>query len=574
MIAERCRTLSGKTRRELAISTELDPRKRAPDLADPGTVSSVAETQRQSRLAAQTRRRLGRDGTTDEEARANLQGRLNAYSKTMFWAFVALIVFLTLTYRFVLDKTPVLWTYVFAGSTALLAVMAIIWRLVLVRRKVTLEGLFAIDLAYAITIGLALGAAAAAQYDFSPAGYTSLIFSGYNVFMRALVVPSSPRRTAIMSTVTFLPVVAAGVYLGVSGHQDPNLPPVATIVGGFMLAVISIIIATTGSRIIYGLRQAATEAAQLGQYTLGEQIGQGGMGKVYRAQHRLLVRPTAIKLLRTELGKDNLDRFEREVQEMSQLTHPNTVAVYDYGRSDVGMFYYAMEYLAGIDLEQLVKRFGPQPAGRVIHLLTQVCGALQEAHDRKLIHRDIKPANIILCERGGQPDVAKVVDFGLVKDFTHGTGESTQVVLGTPAYISPEQITDPSAVGPASDLYSLGCVGYFLLTGRNVFDGKTDVDLCLAHVTKTPMPPSEAANVRVPRGLESVILRCLEKSPRARFTSATELAAALVAIPREKDWSVGDARAWWHDFRAAPEAPKITDQQTITVNVDLEKHST
>ncbi len=451
--------------------------------------------------------------------------------------------------------------------------MAIIWRVVLVRRKVTLEGLFAIDLAYAITIGLAFGAAAAAQYDFPPAGYTSMIMSGYNVFMRALVVPSSPRRTAIMSTVTFLPVVAAGVFLGATGNQDPNLPPIATVVGGFMLAVISVIIATTGSRIIYGLRQAATEAAQLGQYTLGEQIGQGGMGKVYRAQHRLLVRPTAIKLLRSELGVENLDRFEREVQEMSQLTHPNTVAVYDYGRSDEGTFYYAMEYLAGIDLEQLVKRYGPQPAGRVIPILAQVCGALQEAHDRKLIHRDIKPANIILCERGGQPDVAKVVDFGLVKDFTHGTGDSTQVVLGTPAYIAPEQITDPQSVGPASDLYSLGCVGYFLLTGRRVFEGRTDVDLCLAHVTKAPKPPSEVAKIHLPRGLEAVILRCLQKAPSARFASAAELAAALAEIPREKDWSERDARAWWHDFRAAPEAPEITDQKTITVKVDLEKHS-
>lgn len=542
-------------------------------MAEPGTVTGVAEKLRESRLAAQTRRRLGRDATTEEEARANLQSRLNAYSKTMFWAFVALIVFLTLAYRFVIDDPPRLWRYVFTGSSALLAMMAIIWRLVLVRRKLTLEQLFAIDLAYAITIGLAFGASAAAQYDFPPAGYTSMIMSGYNVFMRALVVPSSPRRTAIMSTVTFLPIVAAGVFLGVTGNQDPNLPPVATIVGGFMLAVISIIIAMTGSRIIYGLRQAATEAAQLGQYTLGEQIGQGGMGKVYRAQHRLLVRPTAIKLLRSELGVDNLDRFEREVQEMSQLTHPNTVAVYDYGRSDEGTFYYAMEFLDGIDLEQLVVHHGAQPAGRVIHLLTQVCGALQEAHDRKLIHRDIKPANIIMCERGGQPDVAKVVDFGLVKDFTHGTGESTQVVLGTPAYIAPEQITDPETVGPSSDLYSLGCVGYFLLTGRKVFDGKTDVDLCLAHVTKTPKPPSEVAKVHVPRGLDAVIMRCLQKAPSARFASAIELAAALDEIPREKDWSVADARAWWRDFRAAPRVPEITEQRTITVKVDLEKHS-
>jgi len=258
---------------------------------------------------------------------------------------------------------------------------------------------------------------------------------------------------------------------------------------------------------------------------------------------------------------------------MSQLTHPNTVAVYDYGRSHDGVFYYAMEYLDGINLEQLVQRFKAQPAGRVIHILTQVCGALQEAHERKLIHRDIKPANIILCQRGGVPDVAKVVDFGLVKDFTHGTGESTQVVLGTPAYIAPEQLTDPSLVGPPADLYALGCVGYFLLTGKKVFDGKTDVDLCLQHVTKAPVPPSEVSTAYIPRGLEQALMRCLEKAPSARFQSATELSEALEAIPREKDWSAADARAWWRDFSALPIDPKITEQETITVRVDLEKRS-
>ncbi len=531
----------------------------------------MAEPKRSTRLAAQTKRRLGGEASTDEEARSSLQARLNVYSKIMFWAFVALIVFLMLTYQFVLDQKPALWTYVFAGAIAMLAVMAIIWRVVLVRRELTLEGMFGIDLAYAITIGLSFGAAAAAQYDFPPAAYTSIVFAGFNVFMRALVVPSSTRRTAIMSTVTFLPVVGAGVFLGAIGRQDPNLPPVAFIVGGFLLSAISIVIATTGSEIIYGLRQAATEAAQLGQYTLGRQIGQGGMGQVYHAKHRLLVRPTAVKLLRPELGLENLDRFEREVQEMSQLTHPNTVAVYDYGRSADGVFYYAMEFLDGIDLAQLVSRYGKLPSTRVIQILGQVCGALQEAHDRKLIHRDIKPANIILCQRGGMPDVAKVVDFGLVKDFTHGSGETSHVVLGTPAYIAPEQITDPTAVGPAADLYALGCVGYYLLTGREVFQGKNDVDLCLAHVTKPPTPPSQLVDIRVPRQLEDVIMKCLEKPPSARYASATELAAALEAIPREPDWTVDDARAFWRGFIAPRPPASITEQPTTTVQVDLGK---
>ena len=520
---------------------------------------------------SQTQRRLWAHATTEEEAREQLQNRLNVYSKIMFWAFVALIVFLTLSYRFVLDHQPVLWKYVFSGSAILLMVMAFIWRSVLVRRKVTVEGLFAIDVAYAITIGLAFGTAAALQYDFPPAGYTSLIFAGFNVFMRALVVPSSPRRTAIVSSISFFPVVVAGVILGLTENQDPNLPPIAFIVGGVMLAAISIIIATTGSDIIYSLRQEAHDAMQLGQYTTAELIGSGGMGQVYRATHRLLRRPTAVKLIRPELGADNLDRFEREVQEMSQLTHPNTVQVYDYGRSSGGVFYYAMEYLGGIDLEQLVKKFGRQPASRVIPILAQVCGALQEAHERKLIHRDIKPANIILCERGGVPDVAKVVDFGLVKDFTHSTGASTQVVLGTVGYMAPEQLTEPDKVGPTADIYALGCVGYYLLTGKKVFEGKTDVDVCMQHITKEPAPPSQTGSIQIPGALDAAILTCLAKAPSARFESAAALAEALEAIPAEDDWSRDAARAWWREFRAQPPVQEITEQKTMTVRVDLER---
>ncbi|MBL9017582.1 MAG: serine/threonine protein kinase, partial [Myxococcales bacterium] len=355
------------------------------------------------------------------------------------------------------------------------------------------------------------------------------------------------------------------------GNQDPNLPPIAFIVGGVMLAAISIVIATTGSDIIYSLRQEAHDAMQLGQYTTAELIGSGGMGQVYRATHRLLRRPTAVKLIRPELGAENLDRFEREVQEMSQLTHPNTVQVYDYGRSSGGVFYYAMEYLGGIDLEQLVKRYGRQPAGRVIPILAQVCGALQEAHERKLIHRDIKPANIILCERGGVPDVAKVVDFGLVKDFTHSTGASTQVVLGTVGYMAPEQLTEPDRVGPPADIYALGCVGYYLLTGKKVFDGKTDVDICMQHITKEPVPPSQTGSLPIPGALDAAILRCLAKAPSARYASAAELAEALEAIPEATGWSRAEAREWWREFRAQPPPQEITEQKTMTVRVDLER---
>ena len=295
------------------------------------------------------------------------------------------------------------------------------------------------------------------------------------------------------------------------------------------------------------------------------------MGAVYHAHHALLRRPTAVKLMLPHLGADALDRFEREVQAMSQLTHPNTVAVFDYGRNPDGALYYAMEYLGGTNLEDLVRDFGPQPANRVVDILVQVCGALQEAHERKLIHRDIKPPNILLCERGGIPDVAKVVDFGLVKEVTADTSQSTQVIIGTPHYIAPEVVTDPTTITAAVDLYALGAVGYFLLTGRRVFEGaKTSVEVLVQHRTQTPQRPSQVASVHVPVELEDILMRCLAKRPQDRFASAAELAAALEQVPRTAGWDRAEARRWWRDFNARVSTVTVSsDAPTMTITVDL-----
>jgi serine/threonine protein kinase len=287
------------------------------------------------------------------------------------------------------------------------------------------------------------------------------------VLARALVVPSSFRRTAIASSLAFVPMAVAGVILATIATEE--IPGPAFFVGFLVAAIVTVLVSAAGSLIIYDLRRAADAAQQLGIYRLRGLIGKGGLGEVYLAEHVLLRRPTALKLLRPDkLGAENLARFEHEVQETSQLSHPNTVAVFDYGHSN-GRFYYAMEYIDGVNLADLVKQHGPQRPARVVHILAQVAGALQEAHDRNLIHRDIKPANIMLCTRGGVPDVAKVVDFGLAKNFAEATGHSTQVVLGTPAYMAPETVSGD--VRPASDLYALGAVAYFLLTGRQVFYG-------------------------------------------------------------------------------------------------------
>ena len=276
--------------------------------------------------------------------------------------------------------------------------------------------------------------------------------------------------------------------------------------------------------------RAALEAKHLGQYTLDEKLGEGGMGVVYRGHHDMLQRPTAVKFLGVEkTNEQTLARFEREVQLTSKLTHPNTIAIYDYGRTPEGIFYYAMEYLEGINLEDLVKQHGPQPEGRVINILLQVCGSLAEAHGIGLIHRDIKPANIVLTERGGMHDFVKLLDFGLVKaldsrkDSTLTTAGS---LTGTPLYMPPEAIQHEQ-IDARSDLYSLGAVGYFLITGTPVFDGENVLRILQQHVAENPEAPSKRLGGPVSAEFEAVLMKCLAKLPGDRPASASEMADLL-----------------------------------------------
>jgi len=507
-----------------------------------------------------------------EEARASLQARLTTLYRIMFWAFVTLIASQWVMYELLYPeiKQPG-QDLIYATASGGLVVMAAIWRGLLVRRTLTVRHLDGLDLFFSAGSGLLLGAAVLFVPEFPPAHYVSMVYAVFVVFTRAIIIPSTGRWTAAMTTATLVPMVIAAFVLALQ-HVDVLVPRPMFVTLTAIIGGVTVLLAVTGSRVIYGLRQTVTAAMQLGQYTLDRKIGEGGMGAVYRAHHLLLRRPTAIKLLLPDrVGTDNLARFEREVQHMSQLTHPNTVAVFDYGRSPDGVFYYAMEYLGGgIDLEKLVRDHGPQPAGRVAHILAQVCGALQEAHDNNLVHRDVKPANIILCERGGMPDVAKVVDFGLVKEFTHDPGSSAQAVVGTPAYLAPEIVTDPTAIGPAADLYALGAVGYFLLTGRRVFEGKTAVDICIKHVTETPLLPSKVAAIYLPPELEAIVMRCLAKDPASRYASARDMAAALRAIPTGRDWSERDAGVWWNDYRRLEEETfEVCQLPTRTIPVDL-----
>jgi predicted Ser/Thr protein kinase len=296
-------------------------------------------------------------------------------------------------------------------------------------------------------------------------------------------------------------------------------------------------------------QKAEIEAQQLGQYTLERKLGAGGMGVVYKGHHSMLRRPTAIKMLDVDKVNDaSIARFEREVQITCQLNHPNTVAIYDYGRTPEGLFYYAMEYLDGINLQTLVEKYGPQSEGRVIHILSQVCGSLFEAHSLGLVHRDIKPANIMLNRRGGETDVVKVLDFGLVKaldEEKQAGATAANSLTGTPLYMAPEAIQTPHAVDGRSDLYAVGAVGYYLLTGRAVFDATSIVELCKQHIEIVPVAPSQRLGKPVSAELEHALLACLEKSRNKGPATARDLAQLLARCPSAKSWPLDEAEAWW-----------------------------
>jgi hypothetical protein len=297
------------------------------------------------------------------------------------------------------------------------------------------------------------------------------------------------------------------------------------------------------------LRQQVDEVRQLGRYRIESRLGKGGMGTVYLARHALLRRPTAIKVLNADRsGEEGLARFEREVQTTSSLRHPNTIEIFDYGYSADGTFYYAMEYLQGITIAECVEHDGPQPEARVLHVMRQACGSIAEAHAQGLIHRDIKPANVMLCDRGGMLDFVKVLDFGLVRSERQAEDSALTDVAsltGTPLFMPPEAVRSPESVDARSDVYQLGQLAYFLLTGRHLFSADAPMDVMLKHVSEAPTPPSEALGRAVSPDLEQLILRCLEKAPADRPADAGALLEALEHCKIAGQWAQPEARAWW-----------------------------
>jgi hypothetical protein len=379
------------------------------------------------------------------------------------------------------------------------------------------------------------------------------------VLTYGLYVPKSFRRAAlVVGPLALLPFVTllllflrhpeAMEWLG-EGWKWRNTARLALFSFDATLLLIVAAASAYGASTISLLRRQVAEARRFGQYRLKRLIGSGGMGEVYLAEHQLLKRPCALKLIRpgAVAGSNALERFEREVQVTATLSHPNTVEVFDYGQTEDGTYYYVMEYLPGLNLAELVERHGPLPPSRAVYLLRQVCGALREAHAAGLIHRDIKPSNIFAARRGGMDDVAKLLDFGLVRPAAtarkpHLSGEGR--ILGTPLFMSPEQATGGLKLDERSDIYSLGAVAYYVLTGQPPFDEGGGIGVLIAHARDPVVPPSRV-RPGIPEDLERVVLRCLAKDPAERFPDTDRLERALSDCGCAREWDVTQAARWW-----------------------------
>jgi serine/threonine-protein kinase len=371
------------------------------------------------------------------------------------------------------------------------------------------------------------------------------------IFTYAMFIPNTWRRAALVIGALAVAPIVLFVGMIMAYPSFAALVKVGDMMQHILTLAVSAIAAVFGTQLINTLRHEAFEAKQLGQYRLIERLGRGGMGEVYLAEHRMLKRPCAVKLIRPEKADDPqvLARFEREVQMTARLSHWNTVEIFDYGRTEDGTFFYVMEYLPGLSLEEMLKQHGPLPVERVIHLLQQVCQALREAHSIGLIHRDIKPANIFVAERGGLYDVVKLLDFGLVKPMAEIASANLTLdgtISGTPLFMSPEQARGVGEVDARSDIYSLGAVAYMLLSGHAPFERSSALEVIIAH-DRDDAAPLSSLGLQVPDDIERVVLRCLAKRPEDRFQTADSLEQALLECLAANQWTKSRAARWWQE---------------------------
>jgi eukaryotic-like serine/threonine-protein kinase len=378
----------------------------------------------------------------------------------------------------------------------------------------------------------------------------------------AIVIPTRPRKAALvtLASVSAVPVVVA--FMIATRRTAFRPEPVMFFLWIVLPYLLVTVMAYVGSRVVYTLGKAVTEARELGSYQLVELLGRGGMGEVWRARHRLLARPAAIKLIRANDSEDGpseeaASRFEREAHVTASLSSPHTVQLFDFGISDDGTFYYVMELLDGLDLDTLVSRYGPLPAERAVYLVRQACHSLAEAESYGLVHRDIKPANLFVCRYGGEHDFVKVLDFGIAK-VTQGVMETGEigvtrdnVVRGTPAYIAPEQALGAPHIDIRADIYALGCVLYFMLTAEPVFNAETPMAMVVHHAHTPPTPPSARTERPIAKALDQLVMECLAKDPAERPQSARELSRRLDAITLPVLWTDDRAREWWDRHQPA-----------------------
>jgi serine/threonine-protein kinase len=539
-------------------------------MTEQGNVGRSPVSVQSSPRGFRTRFRVDSDASVSggEDLEEQLRKRLRIQS--FIWAIVTLLLGVTAVARNLpqIRKDPaLLFTSPPLPGVLLLITIAtsIFIRLLSPQRRLPLRALRAIEWAGVVQaagffafnqwLSLRLGTAHEIRDNSMDLGAGLGAPWGAIIVAYGVLIPSSMKhcllRTAALAFVAFLPeMLTFPATIGLSGGAPVFLATKFVLIGAMSA------LAIYGAYRIDVLSKDANQARQLGQYRLRRLLGQGGMGEVHLAEHQFLRRACAVKLIRPEQAgnEDTLARFEREVRAAAKLTHPNTIQIYDYGRSEDGTFYYAMEYLPGISLLELVDRHGPLPAARAVHVLTQICGALREAHSHGLVHRDLKPANVMLCERGGVHDVVKLLDYGLVVTTNIAEEEArltrSGMVVGTPEFMSPEQCGGDSTVSGASDIYSLGAVAYYLISGRAPFTGRSIMQIMAAHLYETPRPIREH-RPDVSEELERVIARCLEKMPEKRYPDVEALEAAMLQARSSTSWTAADAREWWQANQVA-----------------------
>ena len=459
---------------------------------------------------------------------------------------------------FSVDRARFLGSFAQWGPSVIGIVVALVVAWVVRSERFPISAVMNLGLLFEVVSSYAIAAAEFAdpQSLEMHRGWLGLSWVAVWIVLFTVVVPTTPRRALVtaLASVSSVPIVI-GLMI-VTGFTSLRVEPALFFIGLVFPYLLVAGMAYVGARVVYQLGTEVKRARELGSYRLEEKLGEGGMGEVWRARHRMLARPAAIKLIRRTEGngragvsEEAARRFEREAQVIARLRSPHTVELFDFGRAEDGAFYYVMELLDGLDADSLVRRFGPTPPERAIYLLRQVCHSLSEAQSCGLVHRDIKPANIFLCHYGEEYDFVKVLDFGIVGSARNAADPTAvhtaeQTVRGTPAFIAPEQAMGTEVDGRA-DIYATGCLAYWLLTGQLVFTAETPMALLMHHAKTMPAPPSTRTDRPIPRALDELVLSCLAKVPGDRPQTARELSLRLAELDRASPWTQDQASNWW-----------------------------